>query len=67
VVVGKTACGWFACMPDFGAGCHLAKPGDRFWNTERLMEVLDEVDGITVALTLHALSPDDRFIKAFAC
>ncbi|NLJ57124.1 MAG: hypothetical protein GX334_08800 [Firmicutes bacterium] len=54
-------------MPDFGAGCHLAKPGDRFWNTERLMEVLDEVDGITVALTLHALSPDDRFIKAFAC
>jgi hypothetical protein len=63
VVVGQTACGWFACMPDFGAGCHLARPDDKFWNTERLTEVLGEVDGITVATALHALSLDDRFVK----
>ncbi|HPU02210.1 MAG TPA: hypothetical protein PK568_10045 [Bacillota bacterium] len=56
VVIGKTICGWFACMPDFGAGCHLSTLDDKFWNTERLIEVLGEVDGITVASALHALS-----------
>lgn len=56
VVFGKTVCGGFACMPDFGAGCHLAGLNDKFWNTEKLTEVLGEVDGITVASALYALS-----------
>ncbi len=56
VVFGKTVCGGFACMPDFGAGCHLAGLDDKFWNTEKLTEVLGEVDGITVASALYALS-----------
>lgn len=56
VVFGKTVCGGFACMPDFGAGCHLAGLDDIFWNTEKLTEVLGEVDGITVASALYALS-----------
>ena len=56
VVVGETVYGGFACMPDFGAGCHLARPDDKFWNTERLTEVLGEVDGITVATALQVLS-----------
>ncbi|MGI6307047.1 MAG: DUF6618 family protein [Dethiobacteria bacterium] len=56
VIVGKAAYGGFACMPDFGAGCHLSRFDDKFWNTERLTEVLGEVDGITVASALHALS-----------
>jgi len=43
-------------MPDFGAGCHLVDLKDRFWNTEKLSDVLGEVDGITVAEALYALA-----------
>jgi hypothetical protein len=56
VVIGRTVCGWFACMPDFGAGCHISALDDLYWNTEQLAEVLGEVDGITVASALCALS-----------
>ena len=56
VVIGKTVRGGFACMPDFGAGCHIVGLNDRFWNTEQLTRVLGEVDGITVASALYTLS-----------
>lgn len=39
-------------MPDFDDGCHLANLYDVFWNTERLIAVLGEVDGFTVAYSL---------------
>lgn len=48
VIFGKTTRGWFACMPDFGVGCHLVNSTDRFWNSEKLTKVLGKVDGITV-------------------
>ena len=56
VVFGKTARGWFACMPDQGAGCHLSDFKDRFWNTESLSSVLGEVDAVTVAQALFVLA-----------
>ena len=56
VLFGKTAQGAFACMPDFGAGCHLVNPKDLFWNSEQLVSVLGKVDGITVAAALKALA-----------
>ncbi len=56
VIFGKTTQGWFACMPDFGAGCHLVNSKDRFWNTEKLSMILGKVDGITVASALFAIS-----------
>jgi hypothetical protein len=56
VIFGKTSRGGFACVPDFGAGCHLVDLKDRFWNTEQLSGVLGEVDGITVAEALFALA-----------
>lgn len=56
VLVGKTSLGAFACMPDFNAGCHLVNPKDIFWNTEKLVEVLGTVDGITVANAIYSLS-----------
>jgi hypothetical protein len=56
VLFGKTEQGAFACMPDFGAGCHLVNPRDLFWNTEKLVSVLGKVDGITVASALNALA-----------
>lgn len=56
VLFGKTAQGAFACMPDFGAGCHLVHPKDQFWNTEQLTRVLGKIDGITVATALKVLA-----------
>lgn len=61
VIFGKTRQGGFACMPDFGAGCYLASLKDKFWNTEKLSEVLGKVDGITVAEALFAIA--DRIEK----
>jgi len=55
VVFGKTSQGGFACMPDFGVGCHLVNLNDEFWNTEMLIQELGVVDGITVASALIAL------------
>jgi len=52
VIFGRTSQGYFACMPDFNAGCHLANLNDIFWNTERLTAVLGIVDGVTVAYAL---------------
>ena len=56
VIFGKTAQGAFACMPDFGAGCHLVNPRDKFWNTEQLTRILGKVDGITVATALYTIA-----------
>jgi len=62
VIFGKTTQGGFACMPDFGAGCHLVNLKDKFWNTEKLSNVLGKVDGITVAEALFTIA--DRVEKS---
>ena len=56
VLLGKTSQGNFACMPDFGAGCHLANLKDQFYSTEKLVRVLGKVDGITVASALASIA-----------
>lgn len=56
VIFGKTICGNFACIPDFNAGCHLSDLKDRFWNAERLCEVMGRIDGLTVAYALAAVA-----------
>jgi len=61
VIVGKTEEGGFACMPDFGAGCHLVNLKDKFWNTEKLVKVLGKVDGITVATALYSMADEIQF------
>jgi hypothetical protein len=58
VLLGKTTLGNFACMPDFGAGCHLAKLKDKFYSTEKLVRVIGKVDGITVATALAAIADE---------
>lgn len=63
VLFGETSRGGFACMPDFGAGCHLTDLKDKFWNTEKLTQVLGKVDGITVATALCALADRMRITK----
>jgi hypothetical protein len=61
VILGETSRGKFACMPDFGVGCHLVDLKDTFWNTERLVDVLGKIDGITVASALSCLSKNLYF------
>jgi len=56
VVFGTTSRGGFACMPDFRVGCHLTNLRDKFWNTEQLVDVLGEVDGVTVSAALYSLA-----------
>lgn len=56
VLLGKTTLGNFACMPDFGAGCHLSELKDKFYSTEKLCDVMGKIDGITVACALAAIA-----------
>lgn len=56
VVFGTTSRGGFVCIPDFRVGCHLTDLKDKFWNTEQLVDVLGEVDGITVSTALFNLA-----------
>lgn len=56
VLLGKSSRGGFACIPDFGAGCHIIDLKNKFWNTEKLTGVLGKVDGITVAAALYTLA-----------
>ncbi len=63
VLFGETRSGYFACIPDWDAGCHLAHPSDLFWNTEQLVSVLGEVDGITVACAISAIAPKLNITK----
>ena len=49
ILFGKTSMGNFACLPDYGAGCHLAEFDNEFYNTQKLSNVINTVDGITVA------------------
>jgi len=56
VVIGKTNYGNFACIPDYDVGCHLAALKDLSWNSERLREIMNKVDGITLAYALQAVA-----------
>jgi len=56
VVIGKTNYGNFACIPDYDVGCHLSTLKDLFWNSERLREIMNKVDAITVAHALQAVA-----------
>lgn len=56
VILGKTSSGNFLCIPAFNVGSELAHLKDIFWNTERLISILGEVDGVTVAEALYYIS-----------
>lgn len=55
VLFGKTSLGYFACMPDFRASCHLIHPENETYNSENLISVMNTIDGITVARALRVL------------
>jgi hypothetical protein len=58
VMLGKSSRGLFVCMPDYGISCHLVDLKNKFWNIEKLKEVLGKVDGTTVATALFRLHKD---------
>ena len=62
IIFGTTSIGGFACIPDFKVGCHLVNLKDKFWNNEQLVSILGNVDGITVASTLHTLATKHNII-----
>lgn len=53
VTFGETRSGNFLCIPNFNVGCELVHLRDRFWNKERLISLLGEVDGTTVEEALN--------------
>jgi hypothetical protein len=61
LMYGETSRGGFACMPDFNVGCHLVNLKDRFWNSEKLVNILGYVDGITVETALYNLA-NEKYI-----
>jgi hypothetical protein len=48
--------GGFACLPDYNVCCHLSDLYDKVWNTEKLVGVLGDDAGITVANALYAFA-----------
>lgn len=60
VLFGETSLGYFACIPDFRAGCHLIHPYNENYNKENLISVTNTIDGITVARALYVLSKNLR-------
>jgi len=58
VLCGKTDRGFWACIPDYKAGCDLSfRLNDVFYNTEQLlMATKNKVDAITIAEALSIFS-----------
>jgi hypothetical protein len=63
LIFGETSRGKFACIPDFGVGCHLVDLSNQFWNEEKLINILGKIDGATVAAALNHLAKNYNFEK----
>ncbi|MBU3187798.1 hypothetical protein [Clostridium estertheticum] len=51
----------FACMPDFGAGCHLSILNDKFYSIDKLSDVMGKIDVITVTCALYSIADKIHF------
>lgn len=63
VLCGKGDRGFWACIPDYKAGCDLScKLNDVFYNTEQLlMAMKNKVDAVTIAEALRQFSKTYTF------
>ena len=63
VICGKGDRGFWACIPDYQAGCDLSCAlDDVFYNTEQLlMSMKNKVDAITIAEALSIFSREYTF------
>lgn len=56
LLVGRSAYGLYACIPNFQASCYLSTLDDIFYNNEKLSRALgNPIDGATVAYALKSL------------
>lgn len=55
-IVGGYGNGQYICIPDLDTGCPLGRLTDTFWNQERLSGHVGEVDAVTIANALEAVS-----------
>ncbi len=55
-VVGRYMNGQYICISDLDTGCPLSRLTDTFWNRERISGHMPEVDAITIAYALKAVS-----------
>lgn len=53
-VLGYCTYGNYVCIPLLDIGCSLAYWSDIFWNTEKLSQVMNKVDAVTLASALNA-------------
>jgi hypothetical protein len=60
VLFGKTSLGTFACMPDFGAGCHLVEFDNERYSKDHLSGILSPIDAVTVATALRVLADEEK-------
>lgn len=62
VICGESKNGFWACIPDYDAGCVLSSLEDTFFNVEKLSGAMrNKVDAITVAEALKALADKGLF------
>ena len=52
IVIGKCSTGNYMCIPSVGVGCELSDLSDLFWNTQRISEVMNIIDAVTIASAL---------------
>lgn len=55
-VIGKYRIGLYLCIPEINVGCPISSMSDFFWNRDRLSEQMNQIDAITVAWALKAVS-----------
>ncbi|MBU3090411.1 hypothetical protein KPL42_18245 [Clostridium gasigenes] len=66
IIIGKSKYGNYVCVPNFNSGCYLSTLDDIFWNTEKLVNLIGEVDGITVAKAIKHIG-DNLTLAPFFC
>ncbi|MGL5435152.1 MAG: DUF6618 family protein [Lachnospiraceae bacterium] len=58
VIIGEYQYGRYLCIPRWGIGSDLSELKDRFWNRERLEQILSRADAITISEALKSISEE---------
>ena len=53
-IIGRYRIGLYVCIPDINVGCPISSMSDFFRNRERLSELMNQTDAITVAWAIKA-------------
>jgi hypothetical protein len=56
LIIGYGEWGNFVCVPDWNVGTRLSDFKDLFWNSEKLTNLMGNVDGITAATVIKGIS-----------